>query len=61
MIQGLHHIGIAVKSLDEALPHYTDGLGLQLDGVDEVPTERVRVAVLNRFTALGTPLTEVSG
>ena len=46
MIQGLHHIGIAVKSLEEALPHYTEGLGLRLDGVDEVPTERVRVAVL---------------
>jgi len=46
MIRQLHHIGIAVRSLDEALPHYQDGLGLVLQGIEEVPTERVRVAVL---------------
>lgn len=46
MIEALHHIGIAVRSLDEAIPHYTEGLGLTLVGVEEVPTERVRVAVV---------------
>ncbi|MFO1055077.1 MAG: methylmalonyl-CoA epimerase [Planctomycetota bacterium] len=46
MIDGLHHIGVAVASLDEALPRWVDGLGLRLQGVEEVPTERVRVAVL---------------
>ena len=46
MIQALHHIGVAVRSLDEALPSWVDGLGLRLDGVEEVPTEKVRVAVL---------------
>jgi methylmalonyl-CoA/ethylmalonyl-CoA epimerase len=45
-VEGLHHIGIAVRSLAEALPRWTDGLGLRLDSVDEVPTEKVRVAVL---------------
>lgn len=45
-IQGLHHIGVAVPSLQEALPRWTDGFGLRLQSVDEVPTERVRVAVL---------------
>ncbi len=44
MIQELHHIGIAVRSLDEALPCYIDGLGLKLHGIDDVPTEKVRVA-----------------
>lgn len=44
--KGLHHIGIAVRSLAEALPHWTQGLGLQLQSVAEVPTERVKVAVL---------------
>lgn len=45
-VAGLHHIGIAVRSLAEALPRWTDGLGLVLQSVDEVPTERVKVAVL---------------
>lgn len=47
MIKGLHHIGIAVTSIDEALPRYVEGLGLRLEGVEDVPTERVRVAVLH--------------
>jgi methylmalonyl-CoA/ethylmalonyl-CoA epimerase len=44
MIKELHHIGIAVRSIDEALPRYVDGLGLVLQGIEEVPAERVRVA-----------------
>lgn len=46
MIDSLHHIGIAVRSLDEALPAWTAGLGLSLAGIEEVPSEGVRVAVL---------------
>lgn len=46
MISDLHHIGIAVRSIDEALPHWVDGLGLRLESVESVPTEQVRVAVL---------------
>ena len=46
MITELHHIGIAVRSLDETLPRYIDGLGLRLEGIEEVPTEHVRVAVV---------------
>ncbi len=45
-IQALHHIGVAVRSLDEALPKWTKGFGLRLESVDEVPTEKVKVAVL---------------
>ncbi len=45
-IEGLHHIGIAVRSIQEALPRWTDGLGLRLLSVEDVPTEKVRVAVL---------------
>ncbi|MFK7738915.1 MAG: methylmalonyl-CoA epimerase [Planctomycetota bacterium] len=45
-IQGLHHIGVAVRSLDEAVPKWTERLGLKLQSVDEVPTEQVKVAVL---------------
>jgi len=43
---GLHHIGIAVPSIRDALPHWTEGLGLTLHAVDDVPAEGVRVAVL---------------
>ena len=46
MIQELHHIGIAVRSVEESLPHYVDGLGLTLKGVEEVPTEKVKVAMV---------------
>lgn len=46
MIESLHHIGIAVEDLDAAVRIYRDQLGLRLDSIEEVPTERVRVAVL---------------
>lgn len=46
MIEGLHHIGVAVRSLAEALPKWTTVLGMRLEGIEEVPTERVRVAIL---------------
>ncbi len=42
---GLHHIGVAVVSIESALPRWL-GLGLTLASTDVVPTERVRVAVL---------------
>ncbi|MDY0408380.1 methylmalonyl-CoA epimerase [Virgibacillus soli] len=40
------HIGIAVKSIDKALPFYTDRLGLQLETVESVTSEGVKVAFL---------------
>lgn len=42
---GLHHIGVAVPSIAEAMPRW-QSLGLVLQSVDVVPTEQVRVAVL---------------
>ncbi|MEO6595224.1 MAG: methylmalonyl-CoA epimerase [Planctomycetota bacterium] len=45
-IEALHHIGIAVRSIAEALPRWTDGFGLVLKSMDDVPDEQVRVAVL---------------
>lgn len=44
-VEGLHHIAVAVASIDEALPRWT-GFGLTLQLVELVPTEQVRVAVL---------------
>jgi len=40
----IDHIGIAVKSLAEALPVWTALLGINADGAEEVPSEQVRVA-----------------
>jgi methylmalonyl-CoA epimerase len=42
----LDHIGIAVRSLDAALAFYRDTLGLRCDGIEEVPAEKVSVAML---------------
>ena len=44
--RALHHIGIAVRSIAESLPHWTEALGLELVSTDEVPSQGVRVAVL---------------
>ena len=42
----IEHIGIAVRSLEETLPFYTDVLGLKLLGCETVESEKVRVAFL---------------
>ena len=42
----LHHIGIAVKSIDEQLKIWRDILGLKLVQIEEVPDQKVKVAVL---------------
>jgi len=40
------HIGIAVKSLAEAVKVYQDAIGLEVSGYDEVDDQGVRVAML---------------
>ena len=40
------HLGVAVKSLDEALKFYRDFLGLAVGGVEEVASQRVKLAFL---------------
>lgn len=46
MIKKVDHIGIAVQSLEESLPFYTEVLGLELKGIEEVESERVKVAFI---------------
>jgi len=46
MILRVDHVGIAVKSLDERVGFWRDGLGLELGGTETVSTEGVRVAFL---------------
>ncbi|MCD6428168.1 MAG: methylmalonyl-CoA epimerase [Desulfurococcales archaeon] len=41
----LDHIGIAVKNLDEAVKFYKDVLGLELVERENVPEEKVRIAI----------------
>lgn len=45
MIRKLDHVGIAVRSIDEARGFY-EALGLTVEGVEEVSQEKVRVAML---------------
>lgn len=45
MITKVDHIGIAVASIDEALPTYR-ALGLEVERVEEVEAEGVRVAFI---------------
>jgi len=42
----LHHVGIAVESIDEALVLYEDALGIPVVKRVEVPAEKVNVAML---------------
>lgn len=46
-MERVDHIGIAVKNLDEQIKYYTETLGLKLLKVEEVPSQKVRVAFLD--------------
>jgi methylmalonyl-CoA/ethylmalonyl-CoA epimerase len=40
----IDHLGIAVRSIDEASRFYRDALGLECTGIEEVADQKVRVA-----------------
>lgn len=44
--QKIAHIGIAVHSIEESLPFYTEQLGLTLEKIEEVESEQVKVAFI---------------
>ena len=46
MFDKIDHIGIAVHSIEQRLPLYTEAFGLELVGHDEVESQGVRVAFL---------------
>ena len=46
MLKKIDHIGIVVRSIEEALKVYRDALGLPLAHVQEVPEQQVRIAFL---------------
>ena len=45
MIRKIQHIGIAVRSLQEAIPFYRDVLGLPFLGTEEVAEQKIRAAI----------------
>lgn len=45
-ITHIEHLGIAVKSIEEALPYYEDVLGLECYAIEEVADQRVKTAFL---------------
>ena len=47
MINKIDHIGIAVQSIEKALPFYVDTLKLTLEAIEEVDSEKVKVAFLS--------------
>jgi methylmalonyl-CoA/ethylmalonyl-CoA epimerase len=49
MINKIDHLGIAVRSLDEAVPYYEKALGFKCEHREEVPSQKVRTA----FFAVG--------
>jgi methylmalonyl-CoA/ethylmalonyl-CoA epimerase len=60
----LHHVGIAVPSIDEALPFYRDVLGLRAGAVRDLTEQAVRAVMLAGGSGrieLIQPLDEASG
>lgn len=47
MFAGMDHVGVAVKSLDEALKVYRDVLGFKLEGTHVLIERKVKVAFLS--------------
>ena len=45
MIRRIQHIGVAVRSLSDAIPFYRDVLGLEFLGIEEVAEQKVRTAI----------------
>jgi methylmalonyl-CoA/ethylmalonyl-CoA epimerase len=43
-VKSLNHIGIAVHSIDDQKAYYADTLGLEFEGSEDVPSQKVRVA-----------------
>ena len=44
MIKKIDHLGIAVPSLDQAVPYYENALGLKCEHREEVASQKVRTA-----------------
>lgn len=45
MLKKINHIGVAVKSIDAAVKFY-EALGLKVDHIEEVPSQKVKTAFI---------------
>ena len=43
-VSHIEHLGVAVKSLDEAIPYWENVLGLKCYAIEEVADQKVRTA-----------------
>ena len=46
MITKINHVGIAVKSIEDAVKLYTDALGLQVKDIEIVTAQKVKMAII---------------
>jgi lactoylglutathione lyase/methylmalonyl-CoA/ethylmalonyl-CoA epimerase len=46
MIKKIDHIGIAVKDLNETTRFYRENLGLEIEGIEEIKEQKVKVAII---------------
>jgi methylmalonyl-CoA epimerase len=42
----IHHVAVVVRSIDESLSLYRDLLGMRVEAVTDIPSDRVRIAFL---------------
>jgi methylmalonyl-CoA/ethylmalonyl-CoA epimerase len=60
----LHHIGIAVARIEDALPFFRDALGMNADRIRDIPDQHVRMVFLGDAKGrieLIQPIDEASG
>src|ERR1700742_2111649 len=43
-VKSLNHVGIAVRSIDQQRSYYENQLGAEFEYIEEVPSQKVRVA-----------------
>lgn len=46
MLKNIDHLGVAVRSIEETLKFYRDVMGIEPKGIEEVPSQKVKVAFL---------------
>jgi methylmalonyl-CoA/ethylmalonyl-CoA epimerase len=48
MLHGINHVAVAVPRLEDAIPVWRDLLGFELHGIEVVPDQKVKVAILRK-------------
>lgn len=46
VVKKINHIGVAVKDLEEAIRFYRETLGLEIEGIEEIKEQKVKVAFI---------------